>query len=137
MSHVLVIDHNQRVLETAKAMLESAGFTVAVAGNGADALNQFQREKFDLVICDVRMPRKDGLEAIARIRRLAPDLPIVAMASGDTGARAAADLAVENDPLSLARISGATRTIFKPFSRDELLSVMRACIVEKVTKLFD
>jgi DNA-binding response OmpR family regulator len=137
MSHVLIIDDSERVRDTVKAMLESAGFTVSVATDGEDGVKQFQQERFDLVISDVVMPRKDGLETIREIRKVAAHIPIIAMSSGTHAAGTGGTEDAACYGLSLAEDSGATRTIRKPFSRDNLLAVIRECMMEGVGQIFD
>ena len=58
-------------------MLEELGHKVSTATSGADALDQFTSQSFDLVVTDYRMPRMNGLELISRLRGQAPTLPIV------------------------------------------------------------
>lgn len=116
MSHVLLIDDSKNTRESVKAMLESAGFDVAVAVDGEDGVTQLRQKRCDLVISDIVMPRKDGLQTIHEIRELAPDIPIVAIG------------AVEE--------FGATRTNGKPLSRDNLLEVIRDSIVETAKARF-
>jgi CheY-like chemotaxis protein len=79
MSSVLVIDDDEHARSSAKAALDSAGFTSTLTGSGDDGLEKFEMEKFDLVICDALMRGKSGLQTIAAIRKSAPDLPIIAM----------------------------------------------------------
>lgn len=135
MSHVLVIDDNPKVRSSMKAMLESLGFDVSVARDGDEGLRHFRQEPFDLVISDIIMPNKDGFETVRELREITDDVPIIVMsgesrAAGDDVARQ-----VTRDALELAEILGATRTISKPFSQDDLLKVIRECLLEKGTKL--
>lgn len=71
---------NQRV---AKGMLERAGHSVVVAGNGIDALREYEESKFDVVLMDVQMPKMDGFEATREIRKIQAQtggsVPIIAM----------------------------------------------------------
>jgi CheY-like chemotaxis protein len=78
---ILLVDDNANGLMARKTVLEEVGHKIVAATSGADALEHFAKQKFDLVVTDYKMPRMDGLELIARLRRLAPDLPIV-MVSG-------------------------------------------------------
>jgi CheY-like chemotaxis protein len=127
MSSVLVIDDDEQARNAAKAALDSAGFTSTLAASGDDGLEKFEKEKFDLVICDVLMPGKSGMQTIAAIRAGAPDLPIIAIAdSASPGS---------DEALTMAKTMGASCTLSKPFSRDELLSAIRDCVVRNVTDL--
>jgi len=67
---VLVVDDNQDAIETLQTLLESLGATVAVAGNGREALVQFERFGPDAVLLDIGMPGMDGYEVARRIRAL-------------------------------------------------------------------
>jgi CheY-like chemotaxis protein len=64
-----------------KTVLEEVGHKIVAVTSGTEALDLFAKQKFDLVVTDYKMPRMDGLELIARLRRLSPELPIV-MVSG-------------------------------------------------------
>lgn len=134
MSHVLVIDDSEKIRKTVKLMLESAGFDVSLATDGEDGLDQFRHERFDLVISDILMPRKDGLQTIRELREMTPDLPIVAMSGGTHFSSGSCD--ATSYALSLAEEFGATRTIAKPFSRDNLFTVIRECMTETGSDIF-
>jgi len=71
------VDDNANGLSARRSVLEELGHRISTASSGADALEQFGRHKFDLVVTDFRMPRMDGLELIVRLRKLAPELPII------------------------------------------------------------
>jgi CheY-like chemotaxis protein len=74
---ILLVDDNVNGSTARKTVLEELGHKINVASSGADALEQFSQHKYDLVVTDYRMPRMDGLELIVRLRKLAPDIPIV------------------------------------------------------------
>jgi len=74
---ILLVDDNVHGLSARKTVLEELGHRIATASTGADALEQFSAQKFDIVVTDYKMPRMDGLELIGRLRKIAPDLPIV------------------------------------------------------------
>jgi CheY-like chemotaxis protein len=80
-ARILLVDDNANGLSARKSVLEELGHRIVTAASGADALEQFDSHKFDLVVTDYKMPRMDGLELISRLRKQAPDLPIV-MISG-------------------------------------------------------
>jgi CheY-like chemotaxis protein len=74
---ILLVDDNKLGLSARKCVLEELGHTIATAANGVDALEQFASRKFDLVVTDYKMPRMDGLELIAGLRKTSPDLPVI------------------------------------------------------------
>jgi len=74
---ILLVDDNVHGSTARKTVLEELGHKISVASSGADALEQFSQHKYDLVVTDYKMPRMDGLELIARLRRQTPDIPIV------------------------------------------------------------
>ena len=130
MSRVLVIDDSDRVRRTLKAMLESAGHDVAVAFDGVDGVTQFRDQPFDLVISDVVMPRKDGLQTIRELRQMTEEVPIIAMSGGLQLSDSGDNRQHIDDLLYIAEDLGATRTISKPFSGSDLLAVVGECLDE-------
>ena len=79
MAKVLIVDDSQIVLNLHSLILEKAGFKCAVAENGFLALEMLNRERFDLIVTDINMPRMDGYELIRRIRKTSgyEDVPII------------------------------------------------------------
>ena len=76
-ARILLVDDNASGLRARQAILEEQGHRISTASSGEDALEQFGRQKFDLVITDFKMPRLDGRELIARLRKKSPDLPMI------------------------------------------------------------
>jgi CheY-like chemotaxis protein len=76
-SRILLVDDNANGLNARKTVLEDLGYGIVTASNGHDALERFAPEKFDLVVTDYKMPRMDGLELIANLRKLQAELPII------------------------------------------------------------
>src|SRR5262245_28535633 len=76
---VLVIDDEQAVREVTQAMLAHAGFESLAAADGFDGIDLCRRHgaKIAIVLLDLAMPRMDGVETLAQLRRLRPDLPIL------------------------------------------------------------
>ena len=76
-ARILLVDDNANGLAARRSVLEELGHRIVTSTSGGDALEQFSAHKFDLVVTDYKMPRMDGLELIGRLRKQAPDLPIV------------------------------------------------------------
>jgi CheY-like chemotaxis protein len=130
MSHILVIDDSDSVRRTLRAMLEWAGHDVAVAFDGVDGVAQFQDQLFDLVISDVVMPRKDGLQTVRELRQMTDEVPIIVMSGAMQLSDSGGNQRDIDDLLFIAEELGATRTISKPFSRGDLLAVVGDCLDE-------
>jgi CheY-like chemotaxis protein len=120
MTNILVVDDEELVRVTLCQMLEQAGYEVIEAANGNQALRVFQEQEVDLVVTDIFMPEKEGIETIRELRKLRPDIKIIAISGGGrTG-----DL----DYLELAKDLGAKRALTKPFKREEVLSAVTATL---------
>jgi len=126
MARILVIDDDELFREFVQQALADAGFEVISAGDGDEGLRMFTEIPFDLVVCDVLMPIKDGLETIRAIRRISARLPIITMTGGIL-----ADSEDGRDDLRMSMSFGATRTIGKPFRATELLKLVRHCLDER------
>jgi DNA-binding NtrC family response regulator len=117
MSRILIIDDDHHILIMIKKMLERAGFEVEMAFNGNEGLELFKREPADLVITDIIMPEKEGLETIREMKKLSSELKIIAMSGGG---KISAD-----NYLDTAKIFGATRVMEKPFSQKQMISTVQ------------
>jgi DNA-binding NtrC family response regulator len=113
MQRILLIDDDHHILLMVKKMLERAGFEVDLASNGNEGLELFKSMHADLVITDIIMPEKEGLETIREMRRLQPDLKIIAMSGGG---KISAD-----NYLETAKIFGASTILEKPFSQKTMI----------------
>src|SRR5579864_6894894 len=106
---VLLVDDDQSFRRVIEYQLHEDGYRVLTAANISSALQQFKAERVDVVMTDVRMPGGDGMELLARLKALQPDLPVVMLtAHGTIGS------AVE------AIKRGAFDYLTKPFTRDQL-----------------
>jgi two-component system chemotaxis response regulator CheY len=115
---VLVVDDDPAVRNVVSKHLQRLGFDIAVAEDGQVALRMVEKSKPDVMVLDIIMPSKDGLETIRELQRTYPDIRIIA-ASGGGG--------LGNDLcLKTARLLGAQRVLEKPFSG----AALAAAIVE-------
>ena len=120
MSAILVIDDDASVREVVSEMLRLEGHTVTIAENGREAIPLLAANTFDLVITDLIMPEKEGIETISEIRRTNNKIPIVAISGGGRLG--------PGDYLETARYIGADATLAKPFARQELLATIGALL---------
>jgi DNA-binding NtrC family response regulator len=116
MAKILMADDEQALLVVLVAMLEADGHTVTTVVNG-NALVAEASAGYDLVITDLIMPGKEGIEAILELRKVYPKLKIIAMSGGGR-------VGPENY-LKLALKLGATAALEKPFDRDKLVTLVR------------
>lgn len=120
MASILVIDDETEVRYAIRAVLEDNGHTVAEANTGTAGIAQLKSEPYDLVICDIIMPDKEGIETIVEMREMRPAQKIVAMSGGGR--------IKKEDYLAVAASVGATHTISKPFDAETLLEMVGAIL---------
>jgi len=114
---ILIIDDDPQILQMMQKVLLRVGYDVLSASDGRQGMNLCNTNHVDLVITDIVMPEMEGLEVIMGIKRILPNVKIMAVSGG---ARIQAD-----DYLDLASALGAHRTLAKPFMREELLQAVR------------
>ncbi|MDD5277818.1 MAG: response regulator transcription factor [Methylovulum sp.] len=108
--HILVADDDGHIREVISFALEKAGMTVILAGNGRDTLARFNAAAVDLIVLDINMPERDGLEVCREIRKTS-DVPILFLSSRDD----------EIDRILGLEIGGDDY-VTKPFSPRELVA---------------
>jgi two-component system, NtrC family, nitrogen regulation response regulator NtrX len=114
MSKVLIIDDEKSIRSTLREILEYEKFKVEEAENGPEGLKKAEKEKFDVILCDIKMPKMDGIEVLEKLQETAPDVPVI-MISGHGNI----DTAVE------AIKKGAFDYISKPPDLNRLLVTLR------------
>jgi DNA-binding NtrC family response regulator len=120
MARILIIDDEDELRFLLRQMLEQAGHEVTEAVNGAEGIKLYERDLHELIITDIIMPEKEGVETILALRRNDPKLPIIAISGG--GRLDATDF------LTMAKKLGARHTLTKPFRRDQLLDAVSECL---------
>src|SRR5262245_22462658 len=113
-SLVLVVDDESDIRASLRMILEYEGYAVAEASSGEEALDRMDVERPDVIVLDVKMPRMDGLEVLARVKQLDASPPVIVVSGHGTIATA-----VEATRL------GAFDFIEKPLGRDRVLVVVR------------
>jgi len=112
---ILVIDDSAEMRDTMGLMLKSAGYEVDLAANGIQGAKLQQDSPADLIITDLLMPGKAGLETIIEFRRDFPQVPVIAMSGTPRS----------GFYLMMADRLGAAKTIEKPFQPKELLTAVQ------------
>jgi two-component system, NtrC family, response regulator AtoC len=121
---ILVVEDNEDLCQTIAEVMKKEGHNVRTAFSGEDALNRLEKGLTDLVLLDIKLPRMNGLEVLAKIREQAPDL-LVIMITALTDARPAVE----------ALKSGAYDYLLKPFELDELKLVVAKALETHRLKL--
>jgi DNA-binding response OmpR family regulator len=114
---VLVIDDDVAVRQTIALLLEDADIGVTQAGDGKEGLRAFQRARPDVIITDIIMPEKEGIQTITDIRKQDLRVPIIAISGGGRIGN--------TDFLEIASRLGATVTLAKPFDPEMLVALIR------------
>jgi len=113
---VMLVEDDPGVSQSLSKTLLAAGYVVVPAANGAEAVRLWLEGRSDLVILDMFMPEKDGLETIVELQGLTPNVPIIAITGGGIHGRF--------DILKDAQRLGAVETFKKPFDTRELLAAV-------------
>ncbi|HTT79373.1 MAG TPA: response regulator [Stellaceae bacterium] len=120
MSKILVIDDDPMVRKAIGRILDRRGYDVVMAGDGRHGLKLFESEQPDLVITDIIMPEREGIETIRAIHKICPGAKIIAISGGGRVGNV--------DFLTLAAKLGAREIIAKPFDPSELTSSVSRCL---------
>jgi DNA-binding response OmpR family regulator len=112
MQRILLVDDDTALRKLLRLNLTKMGYTVAEASNGKEALAMQQGDPAELVLTDLIMPEKEGLETIPELRKKYPGVKIIAMSGGGRGSA--------SDYLKIAKMMGADHVMAKPFSYQEL-----------------
>ena len=117
---ILVADDEQSMREFLDIMLKKEGYKVSLASNGEEVLKLTERDIFDLVLMDIRMPKLDGISALKKIKAISPEtivIMITAYASADTAIKAMKE--------------GAYDYITKPFKVEEIKLIIKNALEKK------
>ncbi len=117
MAAVLIVDDQDMVRRTLRSALESEGFVVSEAADGEQALQVYSRAPTDVVVIDIVMPNKEGIETIFELRRSSSAVKIIAMSGRDTA-----------EFLEMAKKLGADHVLRKPFGMRVLADLVRRCL---------
>lgn len=122
MAKILVIEDDVLVQRTIERILKKADHDVQLAANGLEGLRAFRTLYPDIVVTDIVMPVKEGLDTIQILRDWSPEARIVAISGGGRLAN--------KDYLAKAAELGANAVLAKPFDPEELLAAITQCLVQ-------
>src|SRR5687767_3942239 len=114
MSNILIIDDEKAIRKTLTEILSYEGYKIEEAGDGDEGLKKFRDKAYDVVLCDIKMPKMDGLEFLDKARETNPDVPVIMISGHGT-----IETAVE------AVKKGAYDYISKPPDLNRLLITIR------------
>ena len=114
MARILIIEDDEQVRMLLSECLSRAGYETVLAADGDEGIRSYRETPADLVITDILMPRKDGVEAIRELKNEFSDSRIIAI----TGVRG------RFSRLPAAEVLGAVRTFTKPFNLDEMVQAV-------------
>ena len=120
MEKILVVDDEKSLREVLSIMLKRAGYTVTEASDGDEAIGHVNKEIYDLVITDLRMPKADGMDVLKAVKSSSPDTVVLVIT-----AFATSDSAVE------AMKQGAYDYLTKPFQVDEVQLIIRNALEKR------
>ncbi len=123
MQRILIIEDDPDIRMMLKKMLEREKYEVAISSNGVEGLKIYNEASFDLVITDLVMPEKEGIETIAELKKINATVKIIAISGGGYGG-------LENY-LQMAKAFGAHYAIAKPFEMSTLLAAVRDLFQQK------
>jgi DNA-binding NtrC family response regulator len=114
MSNILIIDDEKAIRKTLSEILSYEGYKIDEAGDGEEGFRKFREKEYDVILCDIKMPKMDGIEFLEKSKELNPDLPIIMISGHGT-----IETAVE------AVKKGAYDYISKPPDLNRLLITIR------------
>ncbi len=127
MVRVLLVDDDAKVRAALRIMLEDEGFEVAEAGDGDQALRAIRRQGADVILCDVCMPKRGGLDLLRDLRPEKSGIRVVAMSGGG-------DYHGTVNLLPLATALGAQAVLHKPCSQHELRAALDRALLARAVE---
>ncbi len=126
MPRILLVDDDELLRAALHQILVRAGYDVEDASNGKVARWEYRRQPCEVVILDLVMPDEEGLGTIRELRRIDPNVKIIAISGGGVGKA--------GDYLGIAKMLGAMRTLAKPFLPDALLAMIAEVLADPIPK---
>ena len=124
MARILLVDDDDQVRQMLKKTFEREGYEVVEASDGVQAIEAYDPQSIDIVITDIVMPEKEGIETIRDIRTTNPKAKIIAISGGGR--------IQPGDYLNWAQRFGVEATFTKPIRRQEILDTIEELLKEPV-----
>lgn len=121
MAHIVIIDDDEQFRTMLVQMLAQDGYQVSFAADGEEGLRLIGQVNPDLIITDILMPKKDGMDLILELNRTHGTIPVIAVSGGRRCITAEFNL-------ESAALLGARATLAKPFSRTDLCQALAAAL---------
>lgn len=125
MKRILIIDDDSQFRQMLRQVLERQGYEIVEAQDGEEGIRRYRQAPTDLIITDIIMPKKEGVETIIELKRDFPDVKIIAISGGSRGIDAL-------DCLSYVKGLRVSRVFAKPFDRKEFLEAIQELLSEVV-----
>ena len=116
MAKILVIDDEKAIRYALKEILEHEKHSVDEAEDGATGLDKARKGKFDLVLCDIKMPKMDGLEVLEKLQAHDPDLPVVMISGHGTIDTAVDEMCIRDRCMALAAVVAQRHGAYRSWS---------------------
>lgn len=122
MPRILVVDDDPISRQILRAMFENNNYDVLEAEDGVKALKLYVNESIDLVVTDIFMPEKEGVQTVRELMKENPDVKIIAVSGGSSSAN--------YDSLDWVKMFGVKYTFTKPFNADAIIAAVRELLAE-------
>ncbi len=118
---ILLVDDNEDFLDSTRDVLEGEGYEVVTANNGEDALHLSQRDPFDVVLMDIKMPRMNGVESFVKMKADRPRIRVILFTAYSL-----------NELVQKAKERGAVAVLNKPLDLKQLLNTIESAIKQRI-----
>ncbi len=124
MARIQIIDDDQQVRETLRVLLEHAGYFVEEAANGNDGVELYRQQPADLIIADIHMPGKNGIELIQEIQQIDPAVKVIVLSGGGEF--------LPKDKLYMMEVLQSVKAQFeKPLDTEKFIKVVREILTDE------
>ena len=122
MTKVLLVDDDKIIRETLTEVLKLKNYYVHSLSDGTKVLSEIKENDYDIIILDIVMPNKEGLETIQDVRKVNTKIPILAVSGGGR--------TTPSSNLEIARMMGANDTLIKPFDSLSLIQKIQSLLAK-------